>query len=932
MSGWRLNSGGAIDRSHTLNFTWEGRAYTGHPGDTLASALLANGVDIIGRSFKYHRPRGLLGAGLEETNAIIQLEDGANTIPNLKATQVELYEGLSAGPVNTWPSAKFDALSILSVFKRFIPAAFYYKTFMWPDWHLFEPSIRKAAGLGKAPVGRDADNYEQRFAHVDTLIVGGGDAGVTAAIEAAQHGAEVMLVETEAVLPGKAHAKLDTLTNVTVMTRTMAFGYYDHNLVGLCERLTDHLPLQQRSGARQRLWKLRADKVVLATGAFERPLTFPNNDLPGVMLASAALTYCWRYGVVPGRRLVIATNNDSAYKTAFALHDAGVAIAAIIDQRSDIDAACKAGVAARQLTLHLATQIDRAIGGRCVKAVRTTGATHIKIICDALLVSGGWNPAVHLHSQAGGSLDYDDKLQAFLPAYIAQSATSVGAATGDFDFTAVAPLAAFPANPKDAQSSWLDFQNDVTLGDVDLATRENFRSVEHVKRYTTLGMASDQGKTSNVSAIHALSAILNLPPQKIGTTKFRPPYDPVTIGAFAGHHVAENFMPMRQTAAYDAQILHGGVMENYGAWLRPAYYAKHNETEQAAVTREVLAVRKGAGLFEASPLGKIEVRGPDAAEFLNRIYVNTIKTLKVGSCRYGLMLNENGIIYDDGVVARLADDHFLVGTTSGHAGAIADILQEWLQCEWVDLQVLTENVTTNWAVMNIAGPKARAILQTLDSDIDWSAEGFPHMTYRQGTLMGAAVRVQRVSFTGELSYEIAIPWGYGKALWHALMAAGAPYNITPFGVEALMVMRIEKGFLHVGSDTDGMTQPQDVGFGSIAARKVGDFVGRRSTMRSDSLRAGRRQFVGLAASDSKDALVAGAHVMAADAITPTQSQGYVTSSAFSPTLNQPVALALIENGQSRIGEAVKIWHMGNWRTAKIVTPGAYDPQGDRING
>jgi sarcosine oxidase, subunit alpha len=934
MSGWRLPQGGVVDRSKPVAFRWSGRNYSGFSGDTLASALMANGVSIIGRSFKYHRPRGLLAAGIEEPNAIVQLEDGAHSIPNIKATQVELYESLVARPVNAWPSAEFDVLGSIGIAKRFIPAAFYYKTFMWPNWHWFEPWIRKAAGLGRAPDEPDPDHYEHRFAHIDVLVVGAGAAGIQAAREAAASGVSVLLVEGEPqAAPCAALDKLRTLPNVTVLHRTVAFGFYDHGLVGLHERLTDHLPPAERRGPRQRLWKVRAGRVVLATGAFERPLPFANNDLPGVMLASAAQTYVARFGVAPGRHVVVATNNDSAYAAAFALHDAGVTIAAIVDSR---ETARISGAIKRGIRVIAGAAPVAAKGKRCVRAVAIgpVAETSISeaIACDTILVSGGWNPAVHLHSQSGGRLGFDVGSQAFLPTEAVQNAVCVGAAAGDISARVVGPVRAYDDGDAAAHKSWLDFQNDVTLGDVQLAARENFRSVEHVKRYTTLGMASDQGKTSNVAGIQVMAGLLGKAPEQIGTTKFRPPFDPVTIGAFAGRAVGIDLMPAAFPASHDAQVALCARIEHYGHWDRAAFFPQPGEDEATAIAREVLAVRSGCGLFDASPLGKIEVKGPDSAEFLDRMYVNGIKNLKVGRCRYGLMLSEHGIVYDDGIVARVADDHFLVGTTSGHAAAIAEAFQEWLQCEWPHLQVLALDVTTGWAVMNVAGPRARAVLAAVGTDIDLSSEAFPHMSYREGRVCGVPARVQRVSFSGELSYEIAVPWGYGAALWDALMRAGAEHRITPFGVEALMVMRVEKGFLHVGSDTDGTTLPQDVGFGAIAAKKQGDFVGRRSTQRPDGLRADRRQLVGLEVTDGKGPINAGAHILPPVTATPRGTDGWVTSAVMSPTLDRPLAMALVRQGTARMGESVTLWDMDNERRARIVDPRFYDPEGARLDG
>lgn len=954
MSGFRLGTGGLIDRSRRVRFRWGGQPYEGYAGDTLASALLANGVSIVGRSFKYHRPRGVMGAGLEEPNAIVQLGAGATTVPNRKATEVELYEGLSASAVNAWPSPELDLMAVNGLVKRFIPAAFYYKTFTWPHWRWFEPAIRRAAGLGRAPEEADPDRYDQRHAHVDLLVVGGGLAGLTAALEAGRAGRQVWLVEGDALLggaifgpaagrdraeAGQLAAALAALPNVTLKARTLAVGYHDHNLVSLVERLTDHLPEDARRGPRQRLWKVRAGEVLLATGAIERPLVFDGNDLPGVMLASAAGQYLERFGVAPGRRVVLATNNDRAWGAALALAEAGVRVEAILDARPDVEPALIDAARAAGIRLETGTTVLEAMGRRAVTGVRTTtldAAGHAtgegrRLPCDCLLMSGGFSPVVHLHSQAGGSLDWHAGLQAFVPANQPQACRSIGAAAGDIDL-AIRPLwhvARDGADP--SPGAWVDFQNDVTAGDVALAHREAFRSVEHLKRYTTLGMASDQGKTSNVNGLAIMGTLLGKAPAEVGTTRFRPPYDPSTMGAYAGHRRGTLLRPAARLPAHAAHAALGAVFEDYGQWQRPAFYPRGGEGEAAAVAREAAAVRNSAGLFDASPLGKIEVKGPDAATFLDRIHVGTISTLKPGRCRYGLMLNEHGILFDDGVVARIADDHFLVGTTSGHAAAVQAAFEEWLQCEWTDLAVACQNVTQGWAVMNVAGPNARTILQALETDIDLSADAFPHLAHREGVLEGVPCRIQRVSFSGELSFEVAVPTRYAAALHARLMEAGAPHGITPFGIEALMVLRTEKGFLHIGSDTDGMTLPQDIGFGGPVTAKKVDFVGRRSCLRPDGQRPDRRQFVGLESLDGR-LLPVGGHVLKPGEAAPARSQGWVTSSVRSPTLGRPHALAMIEAGRARMGEEVQVWDLGTSHRARIVDPCAFDPAGERMHG
>ncbi|MCJ8156595.1 sarcosine oxidase subunit alpha family protein [Sphingomonas sp. LaA6.9] len=975
MSGYRLKRGGEIDRSRPVRFRWEGRDYAGFAGDTLASALLASGVRMVGRSFKYHRPRGLIAAGLDEPNFIVQLERGAQTIPNLKAPYVELYEGLDARPVNAWPSLGFDLLAVNGLFKRFIPTAFYYKTFMWPDWRLFEPWIRKAAGLGTSPRLPDPDSYAQTNAHTDVLVVGGGIAGLAAALHAARGGRSVMLVTGGAHWGGRlagtsdpveampariwiedAVRALAAMPNVTLLARTIATGLYDHGMVALCERLTDHLPAGERSGPRQRLWRVRASELILATGAIERPLVFRGNDRPGVMLAGAARCYLHRYGVIAGREIVVATTNDSAWHAAFDLAEAGANIAAIVESRPAPPQALVVRAQALGIAVNLGMAPAATQGRRAVRAVRIgpidaagrIEGTARTLRCDTLLMSGGWNPAVHLHSQGAGRLKLDCALNSFVPAGVS-STRNIGGAAGDFaaeDALATArgqeaprpagspavPLWSISESGAPDPEAWVDFQNDVTAGDIALAARENFRSVEHLKRYTTLGMASDQGKTSNVNGLGILSTLIHQPMDAIGTTRFRPPYDPTPFGVFAGHRVGEGLRPRRRLALHDWHAGKGAVFEEYGGWMRPAAYILPGEGEANAVHREVTAVRSGVGIFEASPLGKIEVKGPDAAAFLDRMYLNRISTLKIGRCRYAIMLNENGTVYDDGVVTRMADDHFLIGTTSGHAGAVAEAFREWLQCEWTTMRVLVEDVTSCWAVANIAGPGARSVLDALPLDIDVSSDAFPHMSVRAGLVCGIPTRIARVSFTGELSYEIAVPWREAGRLWAALIEAGTPHGITPFGVEALMTMRIEKGFLHIGSDTDGTTLPQDIGFGEIMRKKTQDFVGRRSAHRPDGLRSDRRSLVGLEVADGNPApLTTGAHVLPAGTIQLGPGQGWVTSSTWSPTLGAPLALALVERGQARMGEIVRIWDLDAWRDARITGLCRYDPEGARLD-
>lgn len=997
MTAYRSSSFDAARQRRQISFKFDGKTYYGLEGDTLASALLANGVRVVGRSFKYHRRRGLVAAGYDEPNAIVQVGSNSATVPNLKATAVELTEGLDVRSVNAWPSLRFDLLSVNALFKRFMPAGFYYKTFTWPDWHLFEPWIRKAAGLGHSPQEPDEDVYTKKSAKCDILIVGGGIAGICAADIAARSGAKVLLVEADRDCGGIARTwpievdgvdgvdwcktqvtQLNALENVTVLKRTMAFGYYDHNLIGLLETPPSSINPDGQKPPRQRLWKVRARKVILATGALERPLVFPNNDRPGVMLANAGARYARDFGVIPGREIVVATNNDSAYESAFSVVEMGGNVKALVDTREDVPSHLLNRLKEHKIEFISNAMVTDALGGTGVKSAeicnlsdngQPNSSTRRKVRCDCVLMSGGWSPVVHLHSQSGGKLEFDESEQAFLPSRSVQPSISVGAAANlegmrasidqlnqkvveavsslgleatpiDVDLIDDAEQGAVQAFwsvdmdylGRPSAKAWLDFQNDVTSSDVKLAIRENFRSVEHVKRYTTLGMASDQGKTSNVNGIGVMSQVMGKPLTQIGTTKFRPPYNPITIGAFAGRRVGENLLPLRDLPSKAALLKLGAKLEDYGGWRRPAFFSPNGESEDAAITREVNATRNSVGIFDASPLGKIEVFGPDAREFLNRIYVNNMSTLKPGRCRYGLMLDENGVVFDDGILACLADDHFLVGTTSGHAATIAGILQEWLQCEWVDLDVATSDVTTNWAVVNLNGPNARDLINQFDTDISFDSDAFPHMHYRSGTFEGVSCRVQRVSFSGELSYEISVPWSYGQSLFDLFLERGQDYDIQPFGLEALMTMRIEKGFLHVGSDTDGMTLPQDVGFGRIMEKKKADFVGRRSAIRPDGLRSDRRQLVGLEVIDQGEILPVGGHIVESGASPPIKSQGWVSSSAYSPTLSKPVALALLENGQARMGEEIEVWDLGNRRSAKVIQPGVFDPKGEKLSG
>ena len=985
-NAWRLKSGGRIDRSRPLGFEFDGKRYWGFAGDTLASALLANGVRIVGRSFKLHRPRGLVSAWCEEPNAIVQIGDGARTTPNLKATQVELREGIKARSVNCWPNARHDVFAPLQLLSRLMPAGFYYKTFMWPSWHVFEPTVRRAAGLGIAPTRPDPDRYEERHEHCDVLVVGGGPSGLVAALTATRAGARVILADDRPALGGAlqweakridgqaaidwvgaVESELRAATNARVLTRTTAFGCYDHSLVALSER-TNRPPAD---GPRERLWHVRAAQVVIATGAVERPIVFPDNDLPGVMLASSAVTYAAQYAVQPGRRIVMVTSGDSAYESAERLQALGIEIVAIVDTRAEpgeaASAARRAGI--EVLRGHCPA---RAHGARAVKAIyvqpRAEGADASqeapgrRLECDLICVSGGWTPTVHLFSQARGQLRYNAERAALIPAIGPRGFRCAGAAAGNFALhqclsdgygagreaakaagaghdvgrapatdvkrAATSPFWATPG--RSHRNAWVDLQNDVTRGDLELAVRENLRSVEHVKRYTTTGMAVDQGKTSNMNALGLLSELTQLPMQEVGTTTFRPPYDPVTLGTLAARHVGALYHPLRRTPLDRWHAEHGGMLEDFGGWRRPAWYACGGKSREACIRVEKRAARTAVSLFDGSPLGKIEVRGPDAATFLNRMYYNNMGTLAVGRGRYGLMLNEHGIVIDDGVCMRLADNHFLVSTTSGGANRIFSGFEEWLQCEWPDLNVIVTNVTSEWGNIAVAGPRARELLARLNTDIELDPSAFPHLSIRCGTLEGVPTRIARVGFTGELSFEINIPAGYAAALWGTLLAEGAAFGALPIGLDALQELRTEKGYLHVGTDTDGRTLPADIGMGDVLAKKADDFVGRRSLDRSDAKRPDRLQFVGIEAENPSMVLPVGAHIVS-DPATRTGSQGYVTSSCMSEAVGRSVALGLVQAGRGRLGERIHVYSNRRICRARIVSPRWYDSEGHRLN-
>ena len=883
----RLAKGGRlIDRSRTLEFSFNGKALKGHPGDTLASALLAGGQMLVGRSFKYHRPRGIVAAGAEEPNALVNLGKGARHEPNQRATTTPLFDGLAATSQNHWPSLDFDIGAINNRLARFLPAGFYYKTFLWPRafWkHVYEPFVRQSAGLGKAPdpETRDPDSYEHLYAHVDVLVVGGGVAGLSAALAAGRAGARVMLVEQSAHWGGRAPVdgaeidgkpaedwvkdalqKLEKMSNVQLRTQCMAAGIYDHGYVLAYEQLTDGTP--GAPGPRHRLWKLRCTRIVTATGAIERPLSFAGNDLPGVMLASAVRDYAVNWAVSPGDRTVVVTNNDDAYRTALALKLAGLDVPAVIDARPQANGPLPQAARAAGIEVLTGKGIARVKGGKRVTGVAICaqageGTVLQEIGCDAVAMSGGWSPVVHLWSHCGGKLRWDDAQACFRPdpdrpplgadgqGFVLAAGAANGAITthdcltgahaagaeaaaaccatakpgrapkaGPEEFAPMEPVWLMPqgAGPKLRAKAWLDYQNDVKVSDVQLAAREGYESVEHTKRYTTLGMATDQGKLSNINGLAILSDALNRPIPQTGTTTFRPPYTPISMGAIGGEARGDLFQPIRRTPIQDWHEANGAYFEPVGHWRRPYCYPRGGESHEDAVAREVKNTRQSLGMLDASTLGKIHVTGPDAGRFMDMMYTNMMSTLKPGRCRYGLMCNENGFLMDDGVVARLDEDSFLCHTTSGGADHVHAHMEEWLQTEWWDWEVYTANVTEQWAQIAVVGPKARAVLEKLGG-MDVSAETLPFMAWAEGILGGIPVRVFRISFSGELSFEIATRAGHGRALWDRLLEAGADVGVMPYGTEALHIMRAEKGFIMIGDETDGTVIPQDLAWTGI---------------------------------------------------------------------------------------------------------------------
>lgn len=957
----RLPLGGEIDRGQPLDFTFDGVAYSGFAGDTLASALLANGVQVVGRSFKYHRPRGVFSAGAEEPNAILDLRCGPHHDPNARATLELLAPGMVLKSIHAHGRAAKDRLAFLDLFARFIPAAFYYKTFMWPNWRLYEDRIRAMAGLGRLDPTARATAAAYYHQHTDLCVIGAGPAGLAAALSAQRQGRRVLLIDEGTRLGGSLLARAAEIDGrpgadwiaaserelsaggTQILKRTTAVGLYDHLSVLLVERGV------AASGNGERIRLVRAKEIVIAAGAIERPLLFGNNDRPGVMLAGAALTYLRRYAVRPGAEAIIATNNDSPYELASALQTAGSKVQ-VIDSRPDsgISRSCRETARTAGVTVHSGATIETVLGKPVVEGVRLSNGTILS--ADFVAQSGGWTPSLHLYCHAKGKPLWNAETGAFLPGLELPGIKVIGAAGGVWDLDRIlqqageklggamanAPRPAVqracwtpplpppqdaPAKGGSGERIWVDLQNDVTTKDIALAARENFTAVEHLKRYTTLGMATDQGKTSNINGLAVLAAQTGRDIGAIGVTTFRPPYIPVSMASIAGIERGQQQAPIRRLPAENTHRREGAQFRDYGGWLRPAWYGE----DRATVMRECLAARNEAVVFDASSLGKIEVIGPAAAALLDFVYYTPMSSLKPGRLRYGLNLSEAGLVADDGVVLRLSPEHFVVSCSSSHVAAMVGQLEAWRQDHFDLKTVFVHDATPHWATIAISGPRAKDVMAQLGLGIDLDDGGLPHMAATSGLFHGRPARIARVSFTGERSYEVSVPAGFAATLWDRARAAGA----LPLGIEALNILRAEKGYIYVGQDTDGETMPQDLGMNGPRNKRQDAYVGDRSLFTPAAQVQNRRQLVGIAVA-GREKIPVGSHAVD-PADSGKRSLGYVTSSYFSPALDRPIALGLIESGLSRMGEEMTFEHLGEKRSGKIVASCFLDPAGARLN-
>ena len=995
----RVKTGKIIDETYRISFKFNGKTYYGFKGDTLASALLANDVHLVGRSFKYHRPRGIMTAGSEEPNAIIQLhKNSSRTEPNVRATEVEIYEGLEASSQNCWPSVDFDIGGINNFLSPLLPAGFYYKTFMWPAsfWEKYEYFIRKSAGLGKSPTEPDPDVYEHKYVHCDVLVIGSGISGIMAAKTAAKNGLQTLLVDEKPILGGstiyqnsenfkinnqnsgswleKEINEIKKLSNLDIKVRTSVAAYHGYNFLLARESLTDHLPIEQRKNkTRHKLLKIRAKKVICATGSIERPLIFNNNDRPGILLSSAIKRYADLFGVSCGEKNVLLTNNDSAYETAISLIQKGINIEAIIDNREEVDSKLVYEIEKNNIKIYKGfTVVDtsgyKRINKLSIMKLSKDGqkviGSKINLPCDCLGISGGWTPAVHLFTQSGGKLKFREDDQVFIPNTHPSDQISIGSCNGDLSLEDI--LINVPKTLKEflgikkteyenievlssenfskrniwllpsdkvlgKTKSFVDYQNDATAKDIKLALREGFRSIEHVKRYTTTGMGTDQGKLGNMHALGIISETAGTKMGEHGTTTFRPPYTPLTFGTIVGRNVGEYFDIFRKTPIHDWHVENKAEFENVGQWKRAWYYPKNNEDMYQAVQRESKAARESAGILDASTLGKIDIQGTDASEFLNRVYTNAWSKLAISKCRYGLMLNEDGMVYDDGVTTRLGENHYIMTTTTGGAANVLSKLEDYLQTEWPELDVYLTSVTDHYATISVCGPNSRNIVSTIIDDLDFSDENFPHMSFKNAKIGKINCRVMRISFTGELSYEINIQANYAKSVWEKCIEAGKDFNITPYGTETMHLLRAEKGFIIVGQDTDGTMTPIDLQMDWIVSKKKYDYIGKRSLYRSDTIREDRKQLVGLLTENPDDVLEEGAQIVANINKTPIEMLGHVTSSYYSPNLKKSIALAVVKGGKNMIGEKLIIPMENKSINVLIADPVFLDKENKKLN-
>jgi sarcosine oxidase subunit alpha len=986
---FRLPRGGLIDRRQPLAFEFDGRHYAGYFGDTLASALLASGLRLVARSFKYHRPRGVLTAGSEEPNALVELRTGARREPNTRATVVELFDGLVAQSQNRWPSLRFDAGAVNGLLSPMLPAGFYYKTFMWPAsfWEkVYEPAIRRAAGLGRASVEPDPDVYEKAHAFCDVLVIGSGPAGLAAALSAGRSGARLILCEEDFVLGGRLNGEqceieerpgpvwarqveleLAAMPHVRLLPRTTVFGVYDSGTLAAVERVSDHLATTPPHYPRQRLWKIVAKRTVLATGAIERSLVFPGNDRPGVMMASAVRTYLHRFGVVPGHRVVVATTSDDGWKTAFDLARAGIGVEVIVDARGAVAPELLSAAKHQGVPALVGSAVVAAEGARAVRriVIRDRAGRTIALRADILAMSGGWNSNLALSTHLGNRPRWCDRIASFVPGDDLRAMIPTGAAAGSFSMSAalregaaagaeaaassglkpsplepwrtdeepigttlIAPMTAHPGK------AFVDFQHDVTQADIALAAREGFASADHAKRYTTLGMGTEQGKTGQVNGLALLASLTARSIAQVGTTTFRPPYTPVALGAFAGHARGKHFRPTRLTPSHQWAQEQGATFVESGDWLRAQWFAKPSETDWLeTVTREVRAVRSCVGVCDVSTLGKIDIQGPDAGLFLDRVYANAFSTLAVGKVRYGIMLREDGFVFDDGTSARLGAAHYLMSTTTANAGKVMRHLEHARQVLWPQLDVQIASVTDHWAQLAIAGPSSRQLLERLVGQaLDISNAAFPYLACAEFQWEGFRARLFRISFSGELAYELAVPARYGDALIRALVVAGKDLGVVPYGTETLGVMRIEKGHV-AGNELNGSTTAGDLGLGRMLSTKK-DFIGRVLAARRGLTDPGRPTVIGVKPVDRNARLQSGAHFLPLGAPPSAQhDEGYLTSVAFSPELGHWIGLGLLKRGPHRLGGRVRAYsalHDSDLQV-EICAPTFLDPEGARLH-